>query len=86
MPGQVLCTIADAQQGQFPLDGTQINLGRIGVAYRARAAGQDNALYRGIQLRTLIIRIDLTKNIQLPKAAANQLRHLGTKIENNDFF
>ena len=85
MVGQVLGAITNTQQRQMPLDGRYIHLRGIGLTDGTGAAGKDDALYRRIQGGNLVIRIDFAKNIKLPEAPANKLRHLRAKVQNKDF-
>ena len=85
MVGQVLGAIANAQQRQTAFKGRYIHLRRIGLPDGTGAAGKDNTLYRGVQRRNLVIRIDFTENIEFPKAASDKLRHLRAEVQNKDF-
>ena len=47
-------------------------------------AGQDYPFHGVVQRRHLIIGKDLAIDVQLPQAAADQLRHLGAEVEDQD--
>ena len=81
---EVLGAVADAQQRQFALEEGQVHLRGVGVPHGAGASGQDHALDAVIQGRDLVVRIDLTIDVQLPQAAADELRDLGAEVEDQN--
>ena len=84
--GEVLGSVADAEQREFSLDRGEFHLGCIGIADRAGTAGKDDALDTFVEDGYLVIGVDFAKDIEFPQPAADQLGHLGPGIENDDPF
>ena len=80
----ILCAVADAQDRKLAFHAVQVKLRGVGVADGTRAAGQDDTLDGIVQRRHLVKGKDLAIDIQLPQAAADQLRHLGAEVEDQD--
>ena len=86
MIGEVLGAVADAQQRKTALDGGQVHLRGVGVADRARTAGENDAFYGFIEDGDFVIGIDFTEDVEFSQPAADQLGHLGPSVENDDPF
>ena len=80
----VLRAVADAQDRQPSFHAFQRELRGVRVPDGAGTAGQDDPLHGVVQRRHLIIGKDLAIDVQLPQAAADQLRHLGAEVEDQD--
>ena len=78
---QILSAVANAKQRQLAPEQGQVHLRGIGVPHAAGAAGQDNALHGIVQGRHLVIGVNFAIDVQFPQATADQLRHLGTEIQ-----
>ena len=55
-------------------------------SYGARAAGKDHSFYRAVQDGDFVEREDLAEDIQFTQTPSDELGHLGTEVEDNDFF
>ena len=74
--GDELCTIADAQHWQTPHKLRQIDLESLRIMHAIRRAAEYHANHRGIILRKLVVRHDLTEGVKLTHTTTNQLRRL----------
>ena len=82
---QILGSVADAQQREHPAELRQVHLRGVGIPHAAGTAAQDDALYAFVQGGHFIIRVDFAVNIQLPQAPPDELRYLGSEVQNEDF-
>ena len=64
----------------------EIKMRRVFLPYRVRAARKDDSFNAAVNFGKLIVRVDLTVNIELPDTARYQLGKLRTEIKNEDFF
>ena len=84
--GDVLRPVADAKHRNLAPEGVQGDLRCVGVSHRAGAARQDDPADVPVQRRHLVEGMDFAENVQFPEAPTDQLRHLGTAIQNDDPF
>ena len=93
--GQPLRAEAHAEQRPFGADPVQVGGRRIGLSNAVGAAGENDALpipalrivlRSGLEQGTPIAvpRLDFSERVQLPDPARDELRVLGTEIENED--
>ena len=64
----------------------KIEIGRVFLPHRIRAAGKDNAFYTVIDFRKMVEGMYLAIDIELPDTARDELRKLRAKVKNEDFF
>ena len=84
--GKILRAIAYSQKRKPAFDAAEVDLRGVLVTHRARASGKDHSLDGGVQRRNLVERVDFAINVQFAESAPDELRHLRTEIQNDDFF
>ncbi len=82
--GQVLGAVADAKQGQLAAEQAQVHLRGVGVTHAAGTAGKDDAFHGLVHSRDLVVGIYFAIDVELSEAAADQLRNLGAKVQNDN--
>ena len=81
-----LRAVADAQQGQFALNGRKIGCRSVLVPYGEGAARQNHTPHRSVERRNLVEGVDFAIDAQLAHTPRDELRVLRTEVENQDFF
>ena len=81
-----LRAVADAQQGQFALNGRKIGCRSVLVPYGEGTARQNHTPHRSVERRNLVEGVDFAIDAQLAHTPRDELRVLRTEVENQDFF
>ena len=82
--GQVLCAVADAEQGPASAQGGEVYLRRLGVVDREGRAAEDHAYHVAGVGRELVEGVNLAVGVQLAYAPRYELRVLGAEVEYDD--
>ena len=82
--GDVLGAVADAEDRHLAPERFDVHMRRIGVAHRAGASRQDDPADLVVQRRHFVKGVNLAKNVKFPEPPSDQLRNLGTAIQNDD--
>ena len=86
MMGHELGTVANPKQRQFALDPLQVHVRSLFITHREGASAEDNALHMLADGGDLVIGMDFAIDVQLAQTTADQLGHLGAKIEDENHF